>query len=96
MWEQIREFTLKSSAPAAIYEEGDLIKRSVRDLYNRDIDEVLVEGAAGYRNAKDTMKMIMPSHAKNVKHYVDPGRCHSLPVFRSNPLWMECLTPRCS
>ena len=76
MWEQIREFTLKSSAPAAIYEEGDLIKRSVRDLYNRDIDEVLVEGAAGYRNAKDPMKMIMPSHAKNVKHYVDP-----MPLF---------------
>ncbi|MDO7616877.1 MAG: ribonuclease E/G, partial [Planktomarina temperata] len=67
MWEQIRELTLKSSAPSAIYEEGDLIKRSIRDLYNRDIDEVLVEGAAGYRNAKDTMKMIMPSHAKNVK-----------------------------
>ena len=76
MWEQIRELTLKSSAPAAIYEEGDLIKRSIRDLYNRDIDEVLVEGSAGYRNAKDTMKMIMPSHAKNVKHYVD-----SMPLF---------------
>ena len=76
MWEQIRELTLKSSAPAAIYEEGDLIKRSIRDLYNRDIDEVLVEGAAGYRNAKDTMKMIMPSHAKHVKHYVD-----SIPLF---------------
>ena len=76
MWEQIRELTLKSSAPAAIYEEGDLIKRSIRDLYNRDIDEVLVEGAAGYRNAKDTMKMIMPSHAKNVKHYMD-----SRPLF---------------
>ena len=76
MWEQIRELTLKSSAPAAIYEEGDLIKRSIRDLYNRDIDEVLVDGAAGYRNAKDTMKMIMPSHAKNVKHYVD-----SMPLF---------------
>jgi ribonuclease E len=76
MWEQIRELTLKSSAPAAIYEEGDLIKRSIRDLYNPDIDEVLVEGAAGYRNAKDTMKMIMPSHAKNVKHYRD-----SMPLF---------------
>ncbi|MDB2518605.1 Rne/Rng family ribonuclease [Planktomarina temperata] len=76
MWEQIRELTLKSSAPSAIYEEGDLIKRSIRDLYNRDIDEVLVEGAAGYRNAKDTMKMIMPSHAKNVKHYMD-----SMPLF---------------
>ena len=76
MWEQIRELTLKSSAPSAIYEEGDLIKRAIRDLYNRDIDEVLVEGAAGYRNAKDTMKMIMPSHAKNVKHYMD-----SMPLF---------------
>ena len=76
MWEQIRALTLKSSAPAAIYEEGDLIKRSIRDLYNRDIDEILVEGAAGFRNAKDTMKMIMPSHAKNVKHYVD-----TIPLF---------------
>jgi ribonuclease E len=76
MWEQIRALTLKSTAPAAIYEEGDLIKRSIRDLYNRDIDEILVEGAVGYRNAKDTMKMIMPSHAKNVKHYVD-----GMPLF---------------
>ena len=76
MWEQIRALTLKSSAPAAIYEEGDLIKRSIRDLYNRDIDEILVEGIDGYRNAKDTMKMIMPSHAKNVKHYVD-----TVPLF---------------
>ncbi len=71
LWEQIRELTLKSIAPAKIYEEGDLIKRSIRDLYNREIDEVLVEGERGYRIAKDFMKMIMPSHAKNVKHYVD-------------------------
>ena len=76
MWEQIRAFTLKSSAPAAIYEEGDLIKRSIRDLYNSDIDEILVEGTEGYQNAKDTMKMIMPSHAKNVKNYVD-----TIPLF---------------
>ena len=76
LWEQIRELTLKSIAPAKIYEEGDLIKRSIRDLYNRDIDEVLVEGERGYRNAKDFMKMIMPSHAKNVKHYTD-----ALPLF---------------
>ncbi|MGX0903548.1 ribonuclease E [Roseovarius sp. MBR-79] len=76
LWEQIRELTLKSIAPAKIYEEGDLIKRSIRDLYNRDIDEVLVEGERGYRIAKDFMKMIMPSHAKNVKHYVDP-----MPLF---------------
>ncbi len=71
LWEQIRELTLKSIAPAKIYEEGNLIKRSIRDLYNREIDEVLVEGAAGYRVAKDHMKMIMPSHAKNVKQYTD-------------------------
>ncbi|WP_271946984.1 Rne/Rng family ribonuclease [Ruegeria faecimaris] len=76
MWEQIRELTLKSIAPAKIYEEGDLIKRSIRDLYNRDIDEVLVEGEGGYRIAKDFMKMIMPSHAKNVQRYED-----ALPLF---------------
>ncbi|MEM6914080.1 MAG: ribonuclease E/G, partial [Pseudomonadota bacterium] len=67
LWEEIRALTLKSIAPAKIYEEGDLIKRSIRDLYNREIDEVFVEGEAGYRVAKDFMKMIMPSHAKNVK-----------------------------
>ncbi|ARE39189.1 Ribonuclease E [Rhodovulum sp. P5] len=72
LWEQIRELTLKSIAPAPIYEEGDLIKRSIRDLYSREIDEVLVEGERGYRVAKDFMKMIMPSHAKNVRHYQDP------------------------
>ncbi len=76
LWEQIREFTLKSIAPAPIYEEGNLIKRSIRDLYNRDIDEVLVEGEEGYGVAKDFMKMIMPSHAKNVKHYTEP-----MPLF---------------
>ncbi|RYH12144.1 Rne/Rng family ribonuclease [Tropicimonas sp. IMCC6043] len=76
LWEQIRELTLKSIAPAPIYEEGNLIKRSIRDLYNRDIDEVFVEGEAGYRVAKDFMKMIMPSHAKNVKLYQGP-----MPLF---------------
>ena len=76
LWEQIRELTLKSIAPAKIYEEGDLIKRSIRDLYNREIDEVFVEGERGYRIAKDFMKMIMPSHAKNVKLYSE-----SLPLF---------------
>ncbi|MEL6586823.1 MAG: ribonuclease E/G, partial [Pseudomonadota bacterium] len=75
-WEQIRELTLKSIAPAPIYEEGNLIHRSIRDLYNRDIDEVIVEGEAGYRQAKDYMKLIMPSHAKNVKHYEEP-----MPLF---------------
>ncbi len=76
LWEQVRELTLKSIAPAAIYEEGDLIKRSIRDLYNREIDEVLVEGEAGYRTAKDFMRMIMPSHAKLVKRYDD-----QMPLF---------------
>ena len=76
LWEQIRELTLKSIAPAPIYEEGNLIKRSIRDLYNKEIDEVLVEGDVGYRTAKDFMKMIMPSHARNVKHYTD-----GLPLF---------------
>ncbi|SHG69053.1 RNAse E [Cognatiyoonia sediminum] len=71
MWEQIRELTLKSIAPAAIYEEGDLIKRSIRDLYSKEIEEVIVAGDEGYRTAKDFMKMIMPSHAKNVKHYTE-------------------------
>jgi len=76
LWEQIRKLTLESIAPAKIYEEGDLIKRSIRDLYNREIDEVFVEGERGYRIAKDFMKMIMPSHAKNVKLYTE-----SLPLF---------------
>ncbi|MGB0902715.1 Rne/Rng family ribonuclease [Halocynthiibacter sp.] len=76
MWEQIRELTLKSIAPAKIYEEGNLIKRSIRDLYNGDIDEVIVDGEAGYRTAKDFMKMIMPTHANNVKRYNE-----QLPLF---------------
>lgn len=76
LWEQIRDLTFQSVAPAPIYEEGDLIKRSIRDLYSKEIDEVLVEGDRGYRVAKDFMKMIMPSHAKNVKHYHDP-----MPLF---------------
>ncbi|QEW21080.1 Ribonuclease E [Marinibacterium anthonyi] len=76
LWEQIRELTLKSIAPAKIYEEGDLIKRSIRDLYSREIDEVIVEGDRGYRIAKDFMKMIMPSHAKNVKRYEE-----NMPLF---------------
>jgi ribonuclease E len=71
LWEQIRELTFKSVAPAPVYEEGDLIKRTIRDIYSKEIDEVLVEGERGYRTAKDFMKMIMPSHAKNVKHYTE-------------------------
>jgi len=76
MWEQVRELTLKSIAPAPIYEEGDIIKRSIRDLYSREIDEILVEGAEGYRTAKEFMRMIMPSHAKVVQPYSEP-----MPLF---------------
>ena len=75
-WEMIRDLTLKSIAPAPIYEEGSLIKRTIRDLYSRDMDEILVDGERGYREAKDYMKMLMPSHAKNVKHYDQ-----ALPLF---------------
>ena len=72
LWENVRDLTLKSSAPALVYEEGSLIKRSIRDLYNKDIDEVLVAGDEAYREAKDFMRMLMPSHAKNVKPYKEP------------------------
>ena len=82
LWNEIRDLTLKSTAPALIYEEGNLIKRSIRDLYTRDIDEVLVEGEEGYRTAKAFMKMLMPSHAKRVQPYRDPqiGLLHRFQV----------------
>ncbi len=70
-WAAVRNLTLQSYAPALIYEEGNLIKRSIRDLYAKDIDEILVEGEEGCREAKEYMQMLMPSHAKNVKHYRD-------------------------
>ena len=69
LWENIRDLTLKSSAPCLIYEEGDLIKRSIRDQYTKDIDEIIVDGDQAYKDAKDFMRMLMPSHAKNVKRY---------------------------
>ncbi|MGA8401553.1 MAG: ribonuclease E/G, partial [Stellaceae bacterium] len=72
LWSEIREQTLKSTAPALIYEEGNLIKRSIRDLYARDIDEVVVEGEEGYKTAKGFMRMLTPSHAKRVQLYRDP------------------------
>ncbi len=71
LWESVRTLTLQSSAPCLVYEEGSLIKRTIRDLYNKDIDEVLVAGDNAYREAKDFMKMIMPSHSKNVKPYME-------------------------
>jgi ribonuclease E len=69
MWESVRELTLASISPALVYEEGNLVKRSIRDLYNKDIDEVHVAGDEAYREAKDFMRMLMPSHAKSVKAY---------------------------
>ncbi len=77
LWDGIRETTLSSSAPALVYGDSDLIKRAIRDIYNRDIDEVIVEGEEGYRQAKDFMKLLMPSHARRVKHYSDP-----VPLFQ--------------
>ncbi|MXN67073.1 Rne/Rng family ribonuclease [Stappia sp. GBMRC 2046] len=76
LWENVRDLTLQSSAPCLVYEEGSLIKRSIRDLYNKDIDQVLVAGDEGYREAKDFMRMLMPSHARNVQPYREPT-----PVF---------------
>jgi ribonuclease E len=77
LWDEIRELTLKSTAPALVYEEGNLIKRAIRDLYSRDIEEIVVDGDADYRAAKSFMKMLMPSHAKRVKPYSDP----TVPLF---------------
>lgn len=71
LWENVRNLTLKSTAPSLVYEEGSLIKRSIRDLYNKDISEIVVSGEEGYREAKDFMKMLMPSHAKVVQPYRD-------------------------
>ena len=71
LWETVRELTLKSTAPALVYEEGSLVKRAIRDLYNKDIDEILVAGDEAHKEAKDFMRMLMPSHAKNVKPFKD-------------------------
>ncbi len=71
MWETVRDTTLKSQAPTLVYEEGSLIKRSLRDLYNKEIDEVLVAGESGFNEARDFMKMLMPSNVRAVKQYRD-------------------------
>src|SRR5437588_6414028 len=76
LWETVRDITLKSTAPMLVYEEGSLVKRSLRDLYNKDIDEILVAGEEGYREAREFMRMLMPSHAKNIRPFRD-----ALPVF---------------
>ncbi len=77
LWDEIRENTLKSTAPALIHSDSDLIKRAIRDIYNREIEEVVVEGEEGYRSAKEFMKLLMPSHARRVKAYSDP-----VPLFQ--------------
>ncbi|ABQ70193.1 RNAse E [Rhizorhabdus wittichii RW1] len=77
LWDEIRENTLGSQAPALIYGDSDLIKRAIRDIYNRDIDEVVVEGEEGYRQARAFMKLLMPSHAKKVGLYAD-----AVPLFQ--------------
>ena len=69
LWENIRDLTLKSVAPILVYEEGNLVKRSIRDLYNKDIDDILVAGEKGFKEAKEFMGMLMPSHTKHIKQY---------------------------
>ncbi len=71
LWETVRDLTLKSMAPKLVYEEGSLTKRSIRDLYTKDIDEIIVAGEEGYKEAREFMRMLMPSHAKHVKLYKD-------------------------
>ena len=71
LWENVRDLTLESTAPSLVHEEGSLVKRSIRDLYSKEIESVLVEGEDGYKDAKGFMRMLMPSHAKNVKRYKD-------------------------
>jgi len=78
LWDSVRTLTLQSTAPALVYEEANLIKRSIRDLYSRDIDDILVDGEEGYRLAKDFMRMLTPSHAKKVQLYKDP----TMPLFQ--------------
>jgi len=77
LWDEIRERTLKSTAPALVYRDSDLIKRAIRDLYNRDIDDVIVEGEEGYKAARGFMKLLMPSHVKRVQQHTE-----STPLFQ--------------
>ncbi|HET9398678.1 MAG TPA: ribonuclease E/G [Sphingomicrobium sp.] len=77
LWDEVRERTLSSSAPALIYRDSDLVKRAIRDLYHREIDEVVVEGEEGYKAARGFMKLLMPSHVRRVKPYSDPT-----PIFQ--------------
>ena len=71
-WDQIRDLTMKSVAPTLIYEEANLIKRAIRDVYSRDVDDILVDGEQGWRAARDFMRMLMPTHARKVQLWRDP------------------------
>jgi ribonuclease E len=77
LWDGVRENTLGSAAPALIYGDSDLLKRAIRDIYNKDIDEIVVEGEEGYRQSREFMKLLMPSHVRRIKHYSDP-----IPLFQ--------------
>ncbi|KQN24235.1 ribonuclease [Sphingomonas sp. Leaf34] len=77
LWDGIREATLQASAPALVYGDSDLIKRAIRDIYNKEIEEVIVEGEDGYRQAREFMRLLMPTHARRIKHYADP-----VPLFQ--------------
>jgi len=79
LWNNVRDLTLQSTAPTLVHEEGDIVRRSIRDLYTRDIEDIQVEGEDAYRAAKDFMKLLIPSHARKVKQYKDP----SVPLFRN-------------
>mgnify|MGYP000403709546 CR=1 FL=1 len=79
LWNNVRDLTLQSTAPTLVHEEGDIVRRSIRDLYSRDIEDIQVEGEEAYRAAKEFMKLLIPSHARKVKQYKDP----SVPLFRN-------------
>ncbi len=79
LWNNVRDLTLKSVAPTLVHEEGDIVRRSIRDLYTRDIGEIQVEGETAYRAAKDFMKLLIPSHARKIKQYKDTDA----PLFRN-------------
>jgi ribonuclease E len=87
LWDDIREHTLRSTAPALIYEEASLIKRSIRDVYSRDVDEIIVDGEEGWRQAHDFMRMLMPSHAKKVQLWRPQGV--AMPLFAKHQVDLQ-------
>ena len=87
LWDDIREHTLRSMAPALIYEEASLIKRSIRDVYSRDIDEIIVDGEEGWKQAHDFMRMLMPSHAKKVQLWRPQGV--QMPLFAKHQVDLQ-------